>query len=41
MFMKKVNAKRAINRHERYVRNAFSDVVSIVLLAMLIYYAFA
>lgn len=39
--MKKVNRVRTVGCHRRYLRNSLADMISILLLIIIMYYAFS
>lgn len=39
--MKKVNRNLPVNSHQKYLRNSLSDMVSVLLVIILMYYAFS
>src|SRR5688500_6291980 len=40
-YMKKVNHKRSANHHAQYLRNSISNMISVLLLVLIIYFAFS
>ena len=39
--MKKVNRNHAVTRHQKHLRNSLSDMISVLLLAIIMYFAFS